>query len=259
MINGVSKRSVSAKRMRFSFRQTETTMWKRALIGISILALLAGCVTPQVPLTRDAGASLESAESVLVIPKGTLDVSVNQTYLGNGLIPALLAAYVDSKRQESVTVASNPTLQKLADYDFRAAVLQAWSTEAAKLSRFKIRAPIRLETYEPDSPAAQARKRADFEQSDAPAVMFADIDYTLRAGTLIVTAKVEIFPKASSLLKFRHSPNAADPLDEGNVIYRKTLTHEKEFVTPKNIRRSLDEGAIGIARKMAIDLEHTQP
>jgi len=234
-------------------------MWKRFLIAIGILTLLAGCVAPQIQLTRDAGASLESAESVLVIPRSTLGVSVNQTYLGDGLIPALLAVYIDSRRQESAALTANPSLQKLADYDFRAAVHQAWTAEAAKLSRLKIRAPIRVEAYEPESPAAQARKRADLERSDAPAVMFANIDYTLRAGTLIITAKVEIFPKAASLLKFRHSPNAADPLDDGNVIYRRILVYEKEMITPNNIRQSLNDGALGIARKMAADLNHLRP
>lgn len=234
-------------------------MWKQPLMALSILALLAGCIAPQVPLTRDAGASLESAESILVIPKGTLNVSVNQTYLGDGLIPALLAVYIDSRRQESAALAATPALQTLADYDFRAAVQRAWAAEAAKLTPFRIREAIRLETYEPESPVAQARKRADFEQSDAPAVMFANIDYSLRAGTLVVTAKVEIFPKAASLLRFRHSPNAADPLDEGNVIYRRILVHETEFITPNNVRRKLDEGAVGIARKMAADLNHPRP
>jgi hypothetical protein len=234
-------------------------MLNRLLIAIGTLTLLAGCVAPHVPLTREAGTSIESAESVLVIPQGALGVSVHQTSLGNGLIPGLIAAYVNAERQDSATVAADPILNKLADYDFRAAVQYAWTAEAAKLTRFKIRTPIRVETYEPGLPEAQTQKRADFERSDASAVMFANIEYTLRSGTLIVTAKVEIFPKAASLLKFRHSPNAADPLDEGNVIYRKTLIYEKEFVTLNNVRRRLDDGAIGIARQIAADLDHPQP
>jgi len=61
------------------------------------------------------------------------------------------------------------------------------------------------------------------------------------------------------LLKFRHSPNAADPLDDGNVIYRRILVYEKEMITPNNIRQSLNDGALGIARKMAADLNHLRP
>lgn len=234
-------------------------MIHRLSLFAGILALLTGCAAPQVPLTQRAQANIESAESVLLIPQGALNVIVNPTYLGGGLLPALLASYADSKRQASATVAASPVTQKVQDYDFRAAMREAWTGELAKVSNMKFKIPVQVETFELESPESKAQKKADYDQSDAAAVMFAAIEYSLRSGTLVITARVEMYPKVRALLPFRHSPNESDPLDEGNVIYRKTFTHEKEFITPNNVRRGLDEGVLNIARKIAADLEHPLP
>ena len=83
---------------------------------------------PQVPLTRDAGGKPLSPQRVLVIPKGTLDVSVRP--IGNGCPPPCWLPNAIFKRQESGDRREQPHPSKLADYDFRAAVLQAWSAEA---------------------------------------------------------------------------------------------------------------------------------
>ena len=59
--------------------------------------------------------------------------------------------------------------------------------------------------------------------------MFADIDYTLRGGNPDCHRHgQEIFPKASSLLKFRHSPT--QPTRWMRAMDLPEDPHEKKFV-----------------------------
>jgi hypothetical protein len=234
-------------------------MLRRHFLTVGILAWLAGCAAPPISLTQRALASIDSAESVLLIPKATLSVSVDPTYIGGGLLDQLLANYIDSKRQESAAAAATSVIQIAQDYDFRSAMRDAWTSEFSKITAVKFKAPARVEAYGAQAEDAKARKRADYDRSDAAAVLFVDIDYSLRSGTLVITAKTEVYPKSPKLAVFRPSPKDADPMDDGNVIYRKEFSHKKEFITANNIRRAMDEGVIEVARKVAGDIAVAQP
>ena len=128
-------------------------------------------------------------------------------------------------------------------------MLNALSAETEKTVMTIFNKPIRLETVD-----SEACKRADFDQSSASIVMFTTVGYRLESGCLIITAVVEIYPKSEALLKFRHKPNNSNLMDIGNVIYRKTFTFKKEFITERNIKHNLSEGATSISKQIIDDL-----
>jgi hypothetical protein len=235
------------------------TMLRKIASAISLSLVLAGCALEPVALKPQARAELQSVESLLLIPKESLDVTVTSTYLGGGLVEGLIALYVDKKRQESAQVAASPILDALAGYDFRVVMRDAWAAEFAKVGNAEFRAPTLVDRAPSDAAELSARKRADLERSDADAVLFAHIDYSLLSGTLVIKADLEIYPKSLALKKYRASPADSDPLNQGNVVYRNSFSFKKEFISQTNIRRGLDEGAHDIARRVAADIARLQP
>jgi hypothetical protein len=65
-----------------------------------------------------------------------------------------------------------------------------------------------------------------------------------------------MYPKTEMLKQFRNKPEETDPLNSGNVIYRKTFTFTKQAVAPSVIKESLSEAAANIAHQLAADLNH---
>jgi hypothetical protein len=221
-------------------------------------ALLLGCATEPVALKEGVLQELQAVDAVLLVPKEHTDVSVTATNIGGGLLDQLLAAYIDKKRQESAATAATPIVSELQAYDFRGALRSAWVREFEALSPARFRVPPGIDAT-PAGTDAGAARRPWFERSDAGAVLFADIDHTLQSGALLITARVEIYPKAAALMKYRPRPADAQPLDDGNAIYRNTFQFKREFVTATNVRRALDEGVADIAHRIAVDLGARKP
>ena len=234
-------------------------MFRSLVLGVFFGFVLAGCATEPVALKPQARAELRSVDALLLIPKGSLDVTVTTTHLGGGLIEALVAVYIDTKRQQSAEVAASPILKELEGYDFRAVMRDAWANEFAKVGNAEFRAPTLVDRIPAEAADLPARKREELERSNADAVLFALVDYSLLSGTLVITADVEIFPKSPALKKYRVSPTDADALNQGNVVYRNSFAFKKEFVSPTSIRRGLDEGALDIARRVAAEIGQLQP
>ena len=217
-----------------------------------VVTALAGCAAPQISLTKQAQSNINRAEGILEIPQNNLDVTVQATNPGNtGLLGALIVAAIDSARQSSAEKAAAPMLEPLRDYDFRTVMLDASTDALAKIDKVKFGTPLRVEVVASDS-----AKRIAFDQSTASAILFCNVSYRLESGNLIVIAGAEMYPKADSLKQFRNTPNETNPLDSGNVIYRKTFTFSKQAVTPTTIKENLSEAATNVARQLAADMNH---
>ena len=142
-------------------------------------------------------------------------------------------------------------LEPLRNYDFRTVMLDASTDALTKIDKVKFAMPLRVEVV-----ASNSAKRIAFDQSTASAILFCNVGYRLESGNLIVTASAEMYPKIDTLKQFRNKPDETNPLDGGNVIYRKTFTFTKQAVTPVTIKESLSEAATNIARQLAADLNH---
>ena len=224
----------------------------RTLALIIVVTALAGCAAPQFSLTKQAQLNIDRAEGILTIPQNNLDVTVQATNAGNsGLIGALIVAAIDSARRSNAETAAAPMLETLRDYDFRTVMLDATTDALIKIDKVKFGMPLRVEVVASDS-----AKRIAFDQSTASAILFCNVSYRLESGNLIVVAAAEMYPKVDSLKQFRNKPNETNPLDSGNVIYRKTFTFSKQAVTQNTIRGYLSEAATSVAGQLAADLNH---
>ena len=223
----------------------------RAITLIVVIAALTGCAAPQISLTKQAQTNIDRVDGILTIPQNNLNVTVQATNPGNsGLLGALIVAAIDSARQSNAEKAAAPMLEPLRDYDFRSVMLNASTDALTKIVKVKVM-PLRVEVVASDS-----SKRIAFDQSTASAVFFCNVGYRLESGNLIVTAYAEMYPKIDRLKQFRNKPEEANPLDSGNVIYRKTFTFTKQAVTPITIKENLSEAATNVAQQLAADLNH---
>ncbi len=224
---------------------------QRFILLVLFLAL-TGCATPQVPMSKQVQSGLNQVEGILVIPQNNLDVTVQATNPGNsGLLGALLASAIDSMRRSSAEKEAVPITQPLQGYDFKAVMLGATNEALSKVDKIKITLPVRVENVDSESTA-----RIAFDQSSTSAVLFCKIRYRLESGNLIVTTDAEIYPKLDSLKQYRNKPVETNPLDAGNVIYRRSFAFTKQAIAPEIIRDSLNEAANNIASQLAADLNH---
>jgi hypothetical protein len=214
------------------------------------VAALAGCAIPQVSLKPQAQENIDRIDGILIIPQNNLDVTVQATNPGNtGILGALIAAGIDSARQSSAEKSAAPMLEPLRDYDFRTVMLGASTDALTKLDKVKFSTPLRVELV-----ASESARRIAFKQATASAILFCNVGYRLQTGNLVVTVRAEMYPKKDALKQFRNKPEESDPLDRGNVIYRKTFTFVKQAVTPTTIKDDLSEAAASVARQLAADL-----
>ena len=140
-------------------------------------------------------------------------------------------------------------LEPLRDYDFRAVMLNALTDALTKIDKVKIAMPQRVEVVASDS-----SKRIAFDQSTASSILFCYVGYRLESGNLIVTASAEMYPKIERLKQFRNKPEEANPLDSGNVIYRKTFVFTKQAVTPITIKETQIRDRLAALAPEALDL-----
>jgi hypothetical protein len=225
---------------------------KRFLLAALAVSCLVGCATPPISLTKQAQSNIDRVDGLLTIPQKNIDVTVQATNPGNtGLIGALVMAAVDSSRQSSAKEAAAPVIEALRDYDFRAVMLGALTNELAKVDPVKYSIPQRVEVLKSDS-----LRRIAFDQSTASAIFFCDVGYRLESGNLIVTVSVDMYPKTDALKQYRYKPEETNPLDNGNVIYKKFFTLSQQAVTPTSIKENMSEAAGNLARHIAADLNH---
>lgn len=230
----------------------ESILNLRAIALTIVVAVLAGCATPQVSLKKQAQTNIERVDVILTIPQNNLDVTVQATEGGSGgLLGSLLAAAIDEARRSSAEKAAAPMFEPLRDYDFRTVMLNASTDALTKIDKVKVAMPLRVEVVASDS-----SKRIAFDQSTASAVLYCNVNYRLQSGNLIVTASAEMYPKIEMLKQFRSKPEETNPLNSGNVIYRNTFTFTKQAVTPTVIKEYLSEAASNVARQLAADLNH---
>lgn len=226
----------------------------RLSFSLSVILLLAACAPPKVSLTKQAQQNIEKADHVLVIPQNNLDITVQATNPGNsGLLGALIAAVIDSSRQSSAEESATPIIKVLEDYDFRSVMQKSVSVKSKYNRNLRFSHPIHINKINSES-----QRRISFDNSSASAVLFSTINYRLQDRNLTITATSEMYPKSTKLLPFRYQPDSdsEDPLDAGNIIYRKSFTFTKQAITPYNIKASLTEGANSISKQILDDLNH---
>lgn len=227
----------------------------RSIALTMAVTVLAGCATtPQVSLTKQVQANIDRVEGILVIPQNSINVTVEASnpYAVGGVVGALVAVAIDSKRQSIAEKAATPILESLRDYNFRAVMLDASTEELSKIDKVKFAMPLSVKADE-----SELARRAAFDQSTASALLFCNVGYRLESGNLIVTATAEMYPKVDALKQFRIKPNTANPLDGGNAIYRKVFTLAKQAVTPTTVNENLSEAVAEVARQLAGDLNHS--
>lgn len=206
---------------------TEVPMSRTKLLALGALALITACAAPQVRLKAEARAEIDTLDSVLIVPRSTPGADTGR---------------------------ADPILDTLRDYDLRAALRAAWRAEAGRSSAIRFVPKLRVERISPGDPAGAAQMRTLFDNARGSAVMFANIDYRLRDSALVVSAQVEIYPRAPALLRFRHAPDGSEPLDGGSVIYRQRFEERQAPVTPASARGQLDDAVQGVVRQIIASL-----
>jgi hypothetical protein len=220
------------------------------LAAFVAVGLLAGCATPEQSMTAPLRTALGGVEGVLLVPQSGLDVTVTPTDGGQGgLLGVLLAAAIDSKREESAKKQSVPMLQALHGYDFRVVLAEAIAEATARQPALKLRTPWRLETLDSDS-----HRRDLFDATADSAVLFVRVNYRLESGNVIVSARAQLVPKAAELKGLRPAPDDGRPLEEGNALYRKTFSFSKQNVRADTVAAALTEGANSVATQLLSDL-----
>jgi hypothetical protein len=221
-------------------------------VFLAAAALLSGCVTPPMPLSPQAHKAIESVQTILYVPQNTLDVDVTPGNSGaTGLLGALIVQAIDEARRANAQKAQLTVVEAVNDFDFRARMANQVSAEFARVQSLRLRTPVQLETVDSDS-----QRRIAFDRSQASAVLFSRVAYKFLEGKIVVTASNLMYPKARTLMALRTKPNDANPLDDGNVIYRRTFTFTRRAVTRDNVRESLGEGLSNVAWQLAADLNH---
>lgn len=222
--------------------------WRVA--ALLVLGLLGGCATPEQSMTAPLRAALGGVDAVLLVPQSGLDVTVTPTDGGQGgLLGVLLAAAIDSKREESAKKLSAPILDALRGYDFRAVLAQAMADATARQPALKLRTPWRLETLDSDS-----HRRGLFDASADSALLFMRVNYRLESGNVVVSAQAQLLPKAAALKGLRPAPKDGQPLDEGNALYRKAFSFTQQNVSADNVAAALTAGANSVATQLLADL-----
>jgi hypothetical protein len=226
---------------------------RKTLAAFLVLAtLLAGCATPPMPLSPQAHKAIESVQTILYVPQNTLDVDVTPGNPGGtGLLGALIVQAIDESRRAAALKGQITVVEAVNDFDFRTRMTNQLSAEFGRVQSLRLRTPVQLETIDSDS-----QRRIAFDRAQASAVLFSRVSYKFLEGKIVVTASNLMYPKARALMALRSKPNDSNPLDDGNVIYRRTFTFTQRAVTRENVRESLGEGLSNVAWQLAADLNH---
>jgi hypothetical protein len=185
-----------------------------------------------------------------LVPQSGLDVTVTPTDGGQGgLLGVLIAAAIDSKREESAKKLSAPILAALHSFDFRVVLTEAIADATSRQPALKLRTPWRLETLDSNS-----HRRDLLDGSADSAVLFVRVNDRLESGNVVVVAQAQLIPKAAALMGLRPAPKDSQPLDDGNALYRKAFSFSKQNVTAETVAAALTEGAHSVATQLLTDL-----
>lgn len=224
--------------------------WMRVLVA-AVGVAIAGCAaTPDQAMNARLRAAIRHVDAALLIPQPTLEVTVVAIDSGNtGFLGSLLASAIDARRQSDAQKIATPIIDALKDYDFRAVMARAMADEQARRPALPMRSPWWLATVDSES-----HRRGLYDAAKDGAVLFVAVRYRLEAGNLHVNADARLFPKSAALASFRPSPNDANPLDEGNAIYRKSFVVIRQNLSPYNVAAVLSDAAASIAEQLLADL-----
>jgi hypothetical protein len=203
-------------------------------------------------LTPRLQQSLDSLQAVAFVPQANLDIDVTPGNPGaTGLIGALIVAAVDESRRTKAQQASAGLVDALREFGFRERMSRQLDAEFARLRTPRVAGPVRLETTDSES-----QRRIIYDTSRASAVLFTSVSYKLVDAKLVVAGVAVMYPKAQKLMAFRSKPNNANPLDDGNAIYRKAFTYRSETIARDRIAQSLADGIANVAWQLASDMGH---
>jgi len=221
-------------------------------LALSVGVFLSACATSPVTLTPQLQKGLTSVDTVVYIPQSNLNVDVAASNAGNtGLIGALIMSAIDDNRRAAAKKASVTLIDAVADFDFRGRMTRQLDAEFSRVQSVRLQTPIALETTDSES-----MRRMAYDRSGATAVLLTNVLYSLQDGKLIIVATAAMYPKAQELMGFRSAPDNSNPLDKGNVIYRKSFSYSKEAITRENIQAGLNEGLSNVAWQLASDINH---
>lgn len=210
-------------------------------------SLLVACASPYMSMSKQAYVQVDAMDVVVSVPQTNVDVAVSSSFAGPGLVGALVGIGIDSIRRANARKDAAPVLETLESYNFRDTVTDAFNNVMGQGTTFNV--PVALETE-----VATTAKRVNYSQSQADAIMYADVYYRIESQNLIITAEVEVYPKKAALRAFSKKANAAKPMDDDNVIYKQQFTYTKEAITADTIIAGLDEGARDIAYQIHRDV-----
>jgi hypothetical protein len=221
-------------------------------VPLALTGLLSGCAAPPMALSPQAHKAIESVHTVVFVPQTTLDVDVTPGNPGaTGLIGALIVQAIDESRRATAQKAQVTVVDAVTGFDFRSRMSNQLNAEFARVRSVRLATPVQLETIDSES-----QRRIAYDRSPASAVLFTHVNYRYIDGKVIVSAINLMYPKARVLMSLRAKPNEANPLDEGNAIYRRTFIFTRQAVVRENVRESLAEALSNVAWQLAADLNH---
>ncbi len=211
-------------------------------------------MSANMPLKNDAAAQIDTIDQVVLVPQSNLEVNVTSSDTGMaGLLGSLIFAGIDAIRRSSAQEEAAPIIAELQDYDFRQVMLGAMTSEVSSQAVSSYKIDTKLETVDSDS-----NRQILFTKSKANAVMFNTVSYQVISGNLVITSRIEMYPKSEALGKYRDNPQSSNALSEGNLIYKGFFTYKMQGVTKENIESGLTNGAQDIARQIINDITHPE-
>lgn len=224
--------------------------WMRVLVA-AVGVVIAGCAaTPDQAMNARLRTAIRHVDAALLIPQQGLEVTVVAIDGGaGGFLGSLLASAIDARRQSDAQKIATPILDALKGYDFRAVMARAIADEQARRPALPMRTPWWLETVD-----SEDHRRGLYAAAKDGAVLFVAVRYRLEAGNLQVNADARMFPKSAALASFRPAPDDANPLAEGNAIYRKSFVVMRQNLSPYNVAAVLSDAAASIAEQLLADL-----
>lgn len=164
------------------------------------------------------------------------------------------AAVADDQRRQAVSSRFSSFVRAMGTYDFAPDMLAATKNELAKVTTIKLEVrppPLDLR--------AAALRRSIYEQSRASAVLFFFVEYSFRElygvdYVLAFDATAVILPRSDDLKKLRRRPDDADPLADGNAIYRRHFADSIKYRAGDDVPAMFRQAAQRLASALAQDL-----
>lgn len=164
------------------------------------------------------------------------------------------AAVAEDQRRQAIASRFSSFVRAMGTYDFAPDMLAATKNELSKVRtiKFEVRPP-------PLDSRAEALRRSIYERSSASAVLFFYVEYSFRElygvdYVLDFEATAVILPRTENLKKFRPQPDNADPLADGNALYRRRFADSFKYRTDDDVPTMFRQVAQRLASDLAQDL-----